>query len=98
VSWRLEASGAKGTNQITIEPIETVNSEHPHVRIRVASLNGEHPTMPIFPRGTIYRDRNEVQYTILNHVVAELGPVDGEMSFWIYDYLAMIGAHALVEL
>jgi hypothetical protein len=98
MSWRLEASGAKGANKVTIEPIESGDPEQTRVRIRVTSLNGEHPTMPIYPRGTVYRDRNGVDYTILNLVVREMGPDDGETSFWMHDYLALLGAHNLVGL
>lgn len=93
MSWRLEASGATGANKVTIEPIQ-----EGHVRIRVTARNGEHPTMQILPRGTIYRSRNGVEYTILNAVVEEVGPEDGEASFWAHDYLALIGAHTLMGL
>lgn len=98
MSWRLEASGASGANRVTIKPIESKESGVGHVRIRVTSTNGEHPTMPVYPRGTIYRSRNGVEYTILNVVVTELGPEDGESSFWVHDYLAAIGAHTLTGL
>jgi hypothetical protein len=95
-TWRLEATGAKSVNEITIEPVRSPDgSGYAHVRIQVRALNGEHPTMPLYPSGTIYRDRNGVDYTILGAVVAEVGPDDGETSFWRHEYLARIGAHTL---
>lgn len=101
MSWRLEASGAKGANLVVVEPIE--NSEDggdgpvKQVRIRVTPTGGhEYPTMPIWPRGTVYRTRFGMEFTILHHVVEERGPEDGEASIWTYDYLALWGAHDLV--
>lgn len=97
MSWLLEASGAKGANKVIIEPIDSPAGPG-HVRIRIKPLSGEHPTMPMIPRGMVYRSRNGVEYTILNGVVVEIGPEDGESSFWVYDYLALIGAHTLTGL
>ena len=99
MSWCIEASGATGANLITIEPIKMEGSDSgEHVRIRVTPTRGEHPTMPILPRGMVYQDRAGLQYTILNSVMEEKGPDDGEASFWIYNYLALIGAHTLTGL
>lgn len=98
MSWRLEAFGASGANRVTIEPIKRDGLGAGHVRIRVTPTRGEHPTMPIYPRGAVYRSRNGVEFTILNLVIEERAPENGEASFWIHDYLALIGAHALAGL
>ncbi|MFE0472466.1 hypothetical protein ACFW2V_12715 [Streptomyces sp. NPDC058947] len=98
MSWRLEASGTRGANLVVIQPIE---SEEPgdkvtHVRIRVTPTGGhEYPTMPVWPRGMVYRSRMGLEFTILNGVVEERGGGDGESSIWTYDYLALYGAHDL---
>ncbi len=102
MAWRLEASGGKGSaNLIVIEPVSDNGPEDPvqHVHIRVSPRCGrDHPTMPLFPDGTIYQDRSGLKYTILSGIVVEKGPDDGESSLWVYDYLAAIGAHRLTGL
>lgn len=97
MSWRIEASGAKGANRVTIEPVSDDNpdGEIKHVRIRVTPRTGELPTMPFFPEGMVYTDRIGMKYTILSSRVCEVGPDDGDRSIWIYDYLAAMGAHTL---
>ena len=97
MSWRIEASGAKGANRVTIEPVsdDSSDSEVKHVRIRVAPRIGEHPTMPFIPDGMVYTDRFGMKYTILVGQITEIGPDDGERSIWVHDYLAAIGAHTL---
>src|SRR5690606_18651125 len=97
MAWRREASGVRGANRVTIEPVmdDSPDSEIRHVRIRVTPRVGELPTMPLFPEGVIYVDRTGLKYTILSHEVREVGPDSGEHSIWIYDYLAVIGAHRL---
>lgn len=98
MSFRIESSGGTGANRVTIEPVESKDSERPHACITVKPTNSEHPTMPILPRGSIYRDRDGFEFTILNVRVVEFGPDDGESSFWKYEYLALTGAHSLTGL
>lgn len=97
---RFEASGVKGANRVTIESVsdEDPGSDIKHVRIRVTPRTGEIPTMPFFPEGMVYTDRNGLKYTILAAQVNEIGPVGGEQSIWVYDYLAAIGAHRMLGL
>ena len=99
MSWRMEASGGKGSaNLVVIRPVNDNDpfSETQHVHIRVSPKGGrDHPTMPLFPDGMVYQDRAGTKYTILSGVMKEVGPDDGESSLWIYDYLAAIGAHRL---
>jgi hypothetical protein len=94
---RLEASGVKGANSVTVEAVDDDDpkSDVRHVRIRVRGRNGEIPTMPFFPEGMVYTDRTGGKYTILAARVTEVGPPGGEQSIWVYDYLAAIGAHRL---
>lgn len=100
MSWRIEASGGKGSaNLVVIRPMhdDDPESEIRHVNIRVSPRCGrDHPTMPLFLDGMIYEDRTGVKYTILSGVLREMGPDDGESSIWVYDYLAVIGAHRLI--
>jgi hypothetical protein len=103
MTWRLEASGATGANLIVIQPIES--DEDPtgkikHVRIRITPTGGhEHPTMPIWPPGIVYRHRDGLEFTILRPpVVEERGGEDGESSIWTFDYLALWGAHDLTRI
>lgn len=100
MSWRLEASGAKGANRVTIQPVsdDPPDSEIRHVRIRVTPRIGELPTMPFFPEGVVYTDRAGTKYTIIAAQVTEIGPDDGEHSIWAYDYLAAIGSHRMIGL
>jgi len=102
MAWRLEASGGMGSgNQVVIEPAtdNDPESEIQYVRIRVRPMGGrEFPTMPLFPDGLVYQDRNGIPYTIVTGRVVEKGGDDGESSLWIYDYLAAIGAHTLIGL
>jgi hypothetical protein len=98
MTWRLEASGARGANLVTIEPIQPDNPDGKvtHVRIRVTPTGGHaFPTMPVWPRGTLYRDRIGSEYTIVGSAVEERGGDDGESSIWTYSYLALWGAHDL---
>jgi hypothetical protein len=98
MAWRLEASGARGANLIVIEPIMPSDPDYmlTHVRIRVTPKGGhEFPTVPLWPRGTLYRDRLGSEYTIIRGIVEERGGDDGESSIWTYDYLALWGVHDL---
>lgn len=100
MSWRLEASGGGGSaNLVVIQPVQDDDPEREirHVRIRVSPRPGrEHPTLPLFPDGFVYRDRTGLKYTIISGEISEIGPDDGESSIWVYDYLAVIGAHRLI--
>ena len=98
--WRLEARGGKGCeNFVVIQPVtdDDPYSDVKHVRIRVTPLGQRwQPTMPFFPEGMVYTDRNGLKYTIITSMITEIGPPDGEHSMWVYDYLAVIGAHRLI--
>jgi hypothetical protein len=90
--WRIEASGGTGSaNLVVIQPVSDDDPNDPvrHAIIRVSPKGGrEHPTLPLFPRGFVYRDRIGMAYTILDCSMVESGPDDGEHSIWSYEYLA----------
>lgn len=98
MTWHLMASGSK--NDISIKPLKGNDPEGgvAFVSIRITPPAGvDHATLPILPKGTVYRDRNGVPYTILSLEVSEAG-CDDEGSIWIYEYMAVIGAHRLDEI
>ena len=92
MTWRIEASGGTGSaNLVVIQPVSDDDPNDPvrHAIIRVSPKGGrEHPTLPIFPIGFVYRDRIGVEYTIMHYVMVESGDDDGEHSMWSYEYLA----------
>lgn len=96
MTWRLEASGGSGSvNLVVIRPVkdDDPNSETRHVLITVSPKGGrDHPTLPLFPEGFIYRDRMGMAYRILQPTMVESGADDGEHSFWRYEYLATFSA------
>lgn len=49
------------------------------------------PTLPFLRPGDFYRDRNGVDYTIVESTLVEYG--DEEASIWGYEYLAAMGRH-----
>jgi hypothetical protein len=61
---------------------------------------GEHPTLPLFPPGFLYRDRVGLSYRIIQGVVEETvlqgddgntDPLDSpQTTVWVYRYIAVI--------
>lgn len=98
MTWRIEASGGTGSaNLVVIQPVtdDEPGSEIRHAIITVSPKGGrDHPSLPIFPEGYVYRDRLDMAYTILRSSIVESGPYDGEHSMWSYEYLAAFSAVA----
>jgi hypothetical protein len=96
MTWRLEASGGTGSaNFVVIRPVEddVPSSDIRHAIITVSPKGGrDHPTLPLFPEGYIYRDRTSMAYRILRSTIVESGSYDGEHSTWRYEYLAAFSA------
>lgn len=96
MTWRLEASGGTGSaNFVVIRPVEDdePGSEVRHAIITVSPKGGrDHPTLPMFPAGHVYRDRMGMAYEILQATIVESGTDDGEHSTWRYEYLAAFSA------
>lgn len=96
MTWRIEASGGTGSaNLVVIRPVE---DDDPHSKIRHAILTvspkagRDHPTLPLFPEGFIYRDRLGMAYRVQESTIVESGPDDGEHSIWRYEYLVAYSA------
>lgn len=96
MTWRIEASGGTGSANLVV--IQSVTDDDPydpvrHVLIRISPKAGrELPSMPLFPVGSIYRDRDGMAYRIREATVIETGSPDGEHSMWSYEYLAAYSA------
>lgn len=92
MTWRIEASGGKGSANLVV--IQPVTDDDPgdtirHAIITVSPKGGrELPTIPLFPVGFVYRDRLKIAYTIVQSSMVESGSDDGEHSMWSYEYLA----------
>jgi hypothetical protein len=101
VTWRIEASGGTGSaNLVVIQPVSDDDPNDPirHAIIKVSPKGGrDHPTLPVFPLGFVYRDRIGMEYTIMGYSIVESGPDDGEHSIWSYEYLAAYTVTAKVE-
>lgn len=96
MTWRLEASGGTGSaNLIVIQPVQDdePSSQIRHALIRVSPKGGrDHPTLPLFPEGFIYRDRTGMAYRIIKAAIVESGSYEGENSTWSYEYMAAFSA------
>jgi hypothetical protein len=96
MTWRIEASGGTGSaNLVVIQPVEDDDPADVvrHAIITVSPKGGrDHPTLPLFPEGFVYRDRIGTAYTILRSAIVESGTDDGEHSTWKYEYLAAFSA------
>ena len=92
MTWRIEASGGTGSaNLVVIQPVTDDDPSDPvrHAIIRISPNGGrEHPTLPLFPKGFVDRNRIGIAYKILECSMVESGTDDGEHSMWSYEYLA----------
>ena len=73
MTWRIEASGGTGSaNLVVIQPVSDDDPNDPirHAIIKVSPKGGrDHPTLPVFPLGFVYRDRSGMAYTIMGYSI-----------------------------